>query len=137
MAEVLHTALAYWKAGRPAEALRLFKGTVMDFMYCGSSPGNFGQTSSLDVNAGEAYRDFADVTGIASRAVIEGLFGITPEALSGQCIIRPGFPADWDSASIHTPYLDYSFRRNKQGMEEYHVSQHFSKPLKIINCSVC
>ena len=132
MAEVLHTALAYWKAGRPAEALRLFKGTVMDFMYCGSSPGNFGQTSSLDVNAGEAYRDFADVTGIASRAVIEGLFGITPEALSGQCIIRPGFPADWDSASIHTPYLDYSFRRNKQGMEEYHVSQHFSKPLKII-----
>lgn len=131
MAEVLHTALAYWQAGRPDEAFRLLKGTVVDFMYCGSSPGNFGQISYFDVNVGEEYRDFADVTGIASRALVEGLFGITPDALWQRCVIRPGFPDSWDSASVHTPYLDYSFRR-VNGRETFTIKQHFARPLQIV-----
>lgn len=131
MAEVMHTALAYYQAGRPETGSQLLKSNIVDFMYAGSSPGNFGQLSTLDRNTGESYRDFADVTGIASRAIIQGLFGITPQALDGRCIIRPGFPASWDSASIHTPYLDYSFRREGE-KEIYTVRQRFAKPLKIV-----
>jgi hypothetical protein len=131
MAEVMHTALAYWQAGRANEAYDLLKGCVMDFMYTGLSPANFGQISRFDVNKGEAYRDFTDATGIASRAFIEGLYGITPDALNGRCIIRPGFPSSWDSASVHTPYLDYSFRR-VGGKEIYHIRQHFKRPLQIV-----
>lgn len=131
MAEVMHTALAYWQAGRPDEAYELLKGCVMDFMYTGLSPANFGQISRFDLNKGEAYRDFTDATGIASRAFIEGLYGITPDALNGRCVIRPGFPTSWDRASVHTPYLDYSFRRVGR-MEVYTVRQHFKRPLQIV-----
>ena len=130
MAEVMHTILAYYQAGRKEEAYRLLKANIMDFMYLGRSPGNLGQLSAMDEALGEGYRDFADVTGISSRAIIEGLFGITPNALYGECIIRPGFPESWDSASIHTPYLTYSFKRvgNK---DVYDIVQHFKQPLRI------
>ena len=92
MAEVMHAVLAYYQAGRAEEAYRLLKANVLDFMYLGSSPGNFGQLSTMDRATGEGYRDFSDVTGISSRAFIEGLYGITPNALEGKCIIRPWFP---------------------------------------------
>lgn len=131
MAEVMHTVLAYYKAGRPNAAYRLLKSNILDFMYLGASPGNFGQLSRLDRYTGEAYRDFADVTGISSRTLIEGLYGITPDALNGRCIIRQGFPDEWDSASVHTPYIDYSFRR-ENGKEIYVIRQNFTRPLQIV-----
>ena len=131
MAEVLHTALCYWQAGRPEEAYGLLKGTMMDFMYTGQSPANFGQTSKLDAAMGEAYRDFTDVTGMASRAFVQGLYGITPQALDGLCVIRPGFPPAWDSASIRTPYMDYSFER-RDGYDVYTIRQRFAQPMKIV-----
>lgn len=131
MAEVLHTALAYYEAGRADEAFRLLRGTVIDFMYAGQSPANFGQLSSLDHSTGEAYRDFADVTGIASRTFIQGLYGITPQALDGICIVRPGFPSHWDSASIRTPYINYTFER-KDGKDHFRIEQNFKRPLTIV-----
>ena len=131
MAEVMHTVLAYYQAGRVEEAYRLLKANVLDFMYLGGSPANFGQLSQLDCVTGEGYRDFADVTGISSRAFIEGLYGITPQALDGKCMIRPGFPAAWNHASIHTPYLDYSFKR-VDGKEVFDIQQNFKRPLKIV-----
>lgn len=131
MAEVMHTVLAYYQAGRVEEAYRLLKANVLDFMYLGSSPGNFGQLSTMDRATGEGYRDFSDVTGISSRAFIEGLYGITPNALEGKCIIRPGFPAAWDSASVHTPYLNYSFRR-VGGKDVFDIEQNFARPLQIV-----
>ena len=131
MAEVMHTILAYYQAGRPEAAYRLLKANVLDFMYLGHSPANFGQLSTFDRSMGESYRDFTDVTGISTRTLIEGLYGITPDALDGRCIIRPGFPADWDSASVHTPYLDYTFRR-VNGREVYDIRQKFQRPLTIV-----
>lgn len=131
MAEVMHTVLAYYQVGRTEEAYQLLKANILDFMYLGSSPANFGQLSKMDVATGEGYRDFADVTGISSRALIQGLYGITPNALEGECILRPGFPAAWDSASVHTPYLDYSFKR-VNGKDVFDVTQNFKRPLKLV-----
>lgn len=131
MAEVMHTVLAYYQAGRTEEAYQLLKANILDFMYLGSSPANFGQLPKMDVATGEGYRDFADVTGISSRALIQGLYGITPNALEGECILRPGFPAAWDSASVHTPYLDYAFKR-VNGKDVFDVTQNFKRPLKLV-----
>lgn len=131
MAEVMHTVLAYYQAGRTEEAYQLLKANILDFMYLGSSPANFGQLSKMDVATGEGYHDFADVTGISSRALIQGLYGITPNALEGECILRPGFPAAWDSASVHTPYLDYAFKR-VNGKDVFDVTQNFKRPLKLV-----
>jgi len=130
-AEVMHTALAYFEAGRNEEGYRLMKANVLDQMYYGQSPANFGQISQYDAARGECYRDFGDCIGISSRTLIQGLFGIVPQAIDGQCVIRPGFPAEWDSASVKTPYLEYKFMR-KDGKDVYEITQHFRQPLKIV-----
>ena len=130
-AEVMHTALAYFEAGRAEEGFRLMKANVMDQMYYGQSPANFGQVSQYDAARGECYRDFGDCIGISARTLIQGLFGIQPDALQGQCVIRPGFPESWDTASVQTPYIQYRYQR--QGNEAvYEVTQHFNRPQKII-----
>lgn len=111
-AEVMHTALAYWEAGRRDEAAKLLKSSMLDGMYLGSSPGNVGQVSYYDAARGECYRDFGDPVGVMSRAVVQGLFGFTPDALNGVLTIRPGFPSDWDHASIDHADFSFAFRRD-------------------------
>ncbi len=130
-AEVMHTALAYFQAGRAEEGFELMKANILDQMYYGRSPGNFGQISQYDAARGECYRDFGDCIGISARTLLQGLFGIVPDALQGQCIIRPGFPAAWDSASVRTPYLSYRFQRHADE-EVYEVTQHFNQPQQIV-----
>ena len=130
-AETMHTALALFEAGRIDDGYRLLKGNIMDQMYYGQSPANFGQLSYYDAARGECYRDFGDCIGISSRALIQGLFGIVPNALYGECIIRPSIPLQWDSVSIQTPYLSYTFSR-RSGMDVYHITQNFARPLKIV-----
>ena len=130
-AEVMHTALAYFEAGRANEGYRLMKANILDQMYYGQSPANFGQISHYDAARGECYRDFGDCIGISSRTLIQGLFGIIPQALDGKCIIRPGFPAEWDSVSVKTPYIEYKYTR-VMGKVRLEVKQNFRRPLQII-----
>ena len=72
-AEVANMALAYLQAGRNDSGFQLLKADILDEMYLGLCPGNFGQISYYDKAKNEAYRDFADNVGITSRAVINGL----------------------------------------------------------------
>ncbi len=130
-AEIMHTALAYFKAGRNDEGFRLMKSSILDQMYLGSSPGNFGQLSFYDAARGECYRDFGDVIGITSRALIQGLFGIEPDALNGKCYIRPGFPSEWKEASVSTPYIFYSYQRTGRKVT-LKIEQKFRQQLDII-----
>ncbi len=110
-AEVNHTALAYWQSGRYNEAFKLFKSSILDGMYLGASPGNFGQVSFYDAARGECYRDFGDPVGITSRTLVQGLFGINPDAMNKRWVIRPGFPDGWSYASISTPDVEFDFKR--------------------------
>ena len=130
-AEVMHTALAYFHAGRANEAFCLMKGDLLDEMYLGASPGNMGQISHYDAARGETYRDFADNVGVVAKTAVQGLFGVSPDALYGKCYIRQGFPAEWDSASIKTPYIEYSFKREGD-KEIYDITQNFKQDLQII-----
>ncbi len=130
-AEVMHTALAYFQAGRGKEGYQLVKANILDQAFMGSSPGNLGQVSHYDKVRGEIYRDFSDNCGISARTLIQGLFGIVPDALNGQCLLHPGFPSDWDHASIITPYLKYSFHREGD-KEIYEIEQYFTRPLQIV-----
>lgn len=116
--EVAHTALSYWQAGRNDEAFKLFKSSILDGMYIGNSPGNIGQLSFYDSARGECYRDFGDPIGTYSRAVVQGLFGIMPNAMSGKLIIKPGFPSDWHFASIKTS--DVNFNYKSEGSNDYY-----------------
>ena len=131
LAESLHTALAYWQGNRPDEAFRLWKGSLIESMYLGASPGNFQQLSSYDAVRGELYRDFGDPIGMAARSLVEGLFGIDPDALHDTLTITPGWPANWDEASLHIPDIDVDFVR-KGNMDEYTITPRFSHPMNLV-----
>lgn len=131
-AEIMHTALAYFEAGNCVEGYRLMKSNIMDQMYLGQSPANFGQINYYDAARGECYRDFGDNVGISSRTLIQGFFGIVPQALDGKCIIRPGFPLSWDSCEVKTPYLSYKYKKVANDKAIITVSQHFSCPLQMV-----
>ena len=131
MAESAHTSLAYWEANRPETAFTLFKGELLQSMYQGLCPGNLGAMTSLDAARGEAQRDFGDAIGINSRALIEGLFGVKLDALSGELKIVPGFPADWKFAKISHPDFNFDFHRN-DGSETFVVDSKFPKPMKLV-----
>ncbi|HVU33691.1 MAG TPA: DUF4450 domain-containing protein [Opitutaceae bacterium] len=112
MAEAVHGALALWEAGRPEEAFTVTKGSLLAAMYMGISPGNVGSMSYLDVYRRESQRDFADGSGVLSRALIEGLFGVKIDRLAGDVRVTPGWPAAWDHAAIRHPDFVLSYRRN-------------------------
>jgi hypothetical protein len=130
LAENLHTTLAYWQAGRRDEAFQLWKSALLESMYLGASPGNFQQISFYDANRGELYRDFADPIGVAARSLVEGLFGIRPDALRDTLLVRPGLPTAWDSARLTVP--DVAFRFQRQGQREsYVIEQKLHKTLAL------
>jgi Domain of unknown function (DUF4450) len=106
MGENMHAALGFWQAGRADEALQLFRSALLASMYMGTAPGNVGTMNYLDVYRRESQRDFADGAGVMSRALVEGLFGVRPDALAGEVAIVPGWPVDWPRAELHTPDLD-------------------------------
>ncbi|GAA4281312.1 hypothetical protein GCM10022260_17330 [Gaetbulibacter aestuarii] len=111
LAENLNTALAYWEGGRPEEAFKLWQSSLIESMYLGASPGGFEMLSYYDAMRGESYRDFADPIGMAARSLVEGLFGIQPNAIKDTLFIKPGFPSEWNHASLQVPDISLSFQR--------------------------
>ena len=124
LAESLQTALAYWQGGRPDEAFPLWKGALVESMYLGASPGNFEQLSAYDVARGELYRDFADPIGVAARSLVEGLFGIRPDALHDTLTITPGWPQSWPYASLHIPDITIDYEH-----DHYRITPAFAHPM--------
>lgn len=127
MGEAVHTALGFWQAGRADEAWRIAKGSLTAAMFIGISPGNVGSMSFLDVNRRESQRDFADGSGVLSRALVEGLFGVRPNALAGELTFVPGWPAEWGHAALRHPDVTVEFSR-KGDADRYVVAQRFAKP---------
>ncbi|MDI9365491.1 MAG: DUF4450 domain-containing protein [Flavobacterium sp.] len=130
LTENLHTALAYWQANRSEAAFKLWKSALVESMYLGTSPANFQQISFYDAARGELYRDFADVLGMAARSLTEGLFGILPNALHGKLVIKPGFPKNWNFATLNVPDINVSFKRNGN-TDAYHIITNYTKNLQL------
>ena len=129
-AEVMHTALANWQAGRNEKGFNLFKSELLSTMYLGGSAGNIGQISFYDAARGEAYRDFADPVAMTARSLVEGLFGIQPNIIKDELVIKPGFPAAWNYASIKIPDIAIDFQR-KGKEDNYTIIPAFSKQLQL------
>jgi hypothetical protein len=111
MGENMSAALALWQSGHADRAYELAKGALLASQYMGISPGNAGSMNYLDVYRRESQRDFGDSTGTTSRAIVEGLFGVRPDALTGTLTVAPGFPADWTYARLTHPDVGVDFRR--------------------------
>lgn len=130
MSETIHTTLADFQAGRIDQALAAFKGAILDSMFLGQCPGNAGMATYYDDYRRESQRDFGDCVGITSRALIEGLFGVLPDLLGGEMLVRPQFPREWEHASIRHPDFTSAYRRQGQ-TEAFIVEPKFAKPVKL------
>ncbi|MGS2762602.1 DUF4450 domain-containing protein [Sinomicrobium sp. M5D2P9] len=130
LAEVLHTALAYWQGNRQEEAFRLWQSALIESMYLGASPGGFHQLSFYDAMRGELYRDFADPVGMAGRTLVQGLFGIQPDAINDTLTISPGFPADWDHASLEVPDIVFNYKKSGN-REEFTIIPRFKTKMHL------
>lgn len=126
LGENLHTALACWQAQNPQLAFEIWRNTLIESLYTSASPGGFEQLSSLDAVRGELYRDFADGVGMAARSLVEGLFGVTPKLLQDSLIVRPGFPLNWQYASLKTATITIDFKK-KAGIYQYTIHTNIDK----------
>jgi hypothetical protein len=131
LAENAHMALALWQTGMRDEAFKIFKGNLLDSMYMGLCPGDFHMTSALDVHRQEAQRDFGDPLGICSRALVEGLFGVQPDLIAGEVRIRPGFPSEWDRASLKHKDFDFAWKRDGE-WESYEFESRLPKAAALV-----
>ena len=119
LAEVMHTALAQWQAGKNETAFTLWKSALIESMYLGNSAGNLVQISFYDAARGETYRDFADPVAMTARSLVEGLFGIVPNALDKELTIKPGFPKKWDHTNLQLPDVGIDYK--KTGLVETYL----------------
>ncbi len=130
LAEQLHTSLAFWQGGQSEKAFKMWESALIESMYLGASPGGFEQLLYQDAMRGELYRDFADPIGMASRTLVEGLFGIQPDAIAEVLTIQPGFPSYWNEASLEVPDISIAFnRKNKQ--DSYRIENHFGTKMNL------
>jgi len=130
MGETIHTALGLWQAGRVEEAFRIAKSALLASMFMGICPGNVGSMNYLEVYRRESQRDFADGGGVTARAIVEGLFGLRPDALAGELLIASGLPAAWDHATLRHPDAGIAFTR-KGTSETYTIERRFPKLLSL------
>jgi len=138
LAEQLHTSLAFWQGGQSEKAFTMWESALIESMYLSPSPGGFEQLMIQDAIRGELYRDFADPIGMTARTLVEGLFGIQPNALDALLTIQPGVPAKWDGAAIEIPDISYSFKR-ENNTDSYSIIPHFTKKMGlklVLNCPV-
>ncbi len=122
MDENMHTALALWQGGHAEDAYQIAKGAILASQYMGISPGNLGTMNVYDVNRRESQRDFGDSAGTMSRTMIEGLFGIRPDAMAGTLTVAPGFPSDWTHAKLVHPDIGLNFVRSGMN-DQWNVTQ--------------
>lgn len=130
LAEQLHTSLAFWQGGQTEKAYTMWESALIESMYLGASPGGFEQLMYQDAIRGELYRDFADPIGMASRTLVEGLFGIQPDALSGVLTIQPGLPSKWNSASLDIPDVSIDFKRENK-TDSYLIKNQFTAKMNL------
>ena len=130
LAENLATALALFQAGMSEDGYELLRGSLLDAGYRGLCPGNFPMSLQLDPHRQESQRDFADPVGCASRALLEGLWGVQPNLLAGHLALRPQLPTNWTHAELQHPELELAYRR-EGSHESWNVTPRFAAPVAL------
>lgn len=131
LAENLATALALFQAGLARDGYALLRGSLIDAAYRGLCPGNFPMSLQLDPHRQESQRDFGDPVGCASRAIVEGLWGLRPDLLNGRLRLSPQLPSEWNEAKLRHPevVVEYLFHERT---EVWNVKPSFAREVVLI-----
>ena len=108
--ENAHLALAYFKVGLKEEGKKLLDG-IADCCFTGKVPGMAPHIQSARCTSDFGDQDFCDVSSTYLRLLVEGLFGIRIDHLNNCVSIAPGFPSEWDHASLTLKDIDLLYTR--------------------------
>ena len=119
-AENAHLALAYFQVGLKEEGKKLLDG-IAECYFTGRNPGFASHIQSARGTSDFGDQDFSDVSSTYLRLVVEGLFGIRINNLDGYIRIAPGFPEEWEQASLTLKdiSLNYTRRGNREVFNIY------------------
>lgn len=114
-AENAHLALVYFKLGLKEEGKKILDG-IADCYFTGRNPGMAAHIQSARGTCDLGDMDFTDVSSTYLRLVMEGLFGIRINHLDNVVHIQPGFPKEWEHASL--TLKDIALHYNRHGNQE-------------------
>lgn len=97
--ENAHLSLVYFKLGLKEAAKKLLDG-IADCYFTGKNPGMAAHVQSPMCTNDFGDMDFSDVSSTYLRLIVEGLFGIRIKHLCNCIYIQPGFPNEWEHASL-------------------------------------
>lgn len=100
-----HLALSYFLSGLSGDGWDIMKGSFMHSAFDHLVPGNLGSV--------QGGIDFGDCVHTFARTLVSGLFGYRPDYPKGQVTFSPGFPAEWENASIELPDFKLGFRKDE------------------------
>ena len=128
-AENAHLALVYFKLGLKEEGKKILDG-IADCYRTGRNPGMAAHVQSPMCTCDLGDMDFTDVSSTYLRLVIEGFFGIRIDSLTDTVHIAPGFPSEWEHASL--ALKDISLCYNRKGNHEvFNISSERSEKKEI------
>ena len=119
-AENAHLALVYFKTGLFKEGKKLLDG-IKDCYFAGRNPAQAPHIQSNLCTSDFGDQDFTDVSSTYLRAVIEGLFGIRINSLDNVINIAPGFPEEWEDASLTLRDISLHYSR-RGGCEVFDIA---------------
>ena len=130
-AENAHLALMYFKLGLKEEGKKILDG-IADCYFSGKNPGMAPHIQSARCTSDLGDLDFSDVSSTYLRLVVEGLFGIRINCLDNILSIAPGFPEEWEHASLTLKDIDLHYtRRGNQEIFNIHSDRTETKRIRI------
>jgi len=130
-AENAHLALVYYKLGLKDEGKRILDG-IADCYFTGRNPGMAPHVQSARGTSDFGDQDFSDVSSTYLRLVVEGLFGIRMNHLENCIHITPGFPNEWEHASLTIKDIALNYtRKGNQEVFTIHCDRAEKKHIRV------
>lgn len=111
-AENAALALAYYYTEQPEKAFEIVQGFA-DAFDLSPYPGSITHVLSDRGGTDDGDIDFTDASSTCLRMIIEGMWGIRINRISGNNLIVPQLPENWNEASLTLPYLSISMHRRR------------------------
>ncbi|MBQ2664449.1 MAG: DUF4450 domain-containing protein [Clostridia bacterium] len=108
--EVMNNALAFFENGQREMGMKQFRACLVPLMKGSAAGQGTVQHIVKDSLENNGHIDFADCTSQYARTALEGVFGVKMHVPEGRVDIMPGFPKEWEYASVETSYLSYDYK---------------------------
>ena len=119
--EVLNTSLSHYENGDREAGMEQFRACLVPLMHSKAAGQGTAQHIVREGLTNKGHIDFGDVTAQYVRTAQEGIFGIKMNVPDKKANITPGFPEDWQYATIKADALSYDFK-HEDNTDKFEIS---------------